>query len=294
MKGRENSYDSMACYDVQELLFDDCAFQTIETSYVITMALSERQSSFMRELQKHRPTRRTFVVTNTGFKSCSKEQWVKHTYDDLWHVNRFVFEHFQQIAGPHEKCVMILEDDVVFMPCFRENSPKVDMFMRKSLYADGYNLGCVPVFVNPVAQENYHHHLRIAACAHAMIYTRDACSKMLQNCNRGNCSVGLHDGFIHPKLKIYTFRQPLATQPFDVDTENMKEWIWGGKYTIRALQWYGECTDSNMFVVCHNQIRYGGLGGIGVILVVCILVLIITLTCIGTYLAKRAQHGSAL
>ena len=264
----------MACYDVQELVFDDCAFQTIETSYVITMASSERQSSFMRELQKHRPTRRTFVVTNTGFRSCSKEPWVKHTYDDLWHANRFVFEHFLRNAGPHEKCVMILEDDVVFTPCFRENSPKVDMFMQKSLYADGYNLGCIPVFANPVAQENDHHHLRIAACAHAMIYTRDACLKMLQNCNGSDCSVGLHDVFIHIKLKIYTFRQPLAIQLYDVDTENMQSWTRVGKFVFGILRRHSERTGSNMFVVSHKQIRFGGFGGLLIIFVFFFLVLI--------------------
>ena len=235
-------------YLKEELRFADPAFRSIPCTVVLTMLGSSRRKSYLRQLFKHRPTSRVIVLHNRGFKTGLKPG-VYSCAADLWHAN--VRASRIGAKGP----LLILEDDVRFLPSFRAQAREIEKFLLQMQGPCAYNLGCCPYVSLP-----WKGHIRVlqGGDCHAMLYNREALS-LFQNMTIR----WLHDLEIYRRMKVYTGRQPHAIQK-KVDTENSDDWNVLGlpMLLVRVL---GANSDVRYYTNAHVAGRYGGVATIGLI-----------------------------
>jgi hypothetical protein len=215
------------CYRHEELRFDSPVFRGFCHTYLITMVGSTRRPSYMRELRSG-PTAEVHVVHNKGYEACDKPAWVRQSSDDLWAANLHIFADF--LNRSRDPWVLVLEDDVQFTSYLKTKAHEVERFLAHRS-PDAYCLGTLALVVG--VRNGGHYPLRRAGTAHAVIYSAEACRRMLRDMRR---SVGLHDQAVIQKFSVWAHRYPLAIQPFDETTVNMSQWPRGSGAALRALE----------------------------------------------------------
>jgi hypothetical protein len=158
----------MSCYSYETIVFEGGIFDTfVDASYVLTLDNSTRRAQFIKEISNLKPTKKTYVQTNSGYKKCSK-QGVKRPYEDLCHAFKQAASH----ALTHGfKNVLIFEDDVQFTEYFLTNKEKlsfeIKLFFESHKGRLAYALGMLPTFSWYV---NKNTRRGLGAGSHAIIY----------------------------------------------------------------------------------------------------------------------------
>tara|TARA_B100002051_G_scaffold271087_1_gene305127 strand:+ start:942 stop:1793 length:852 start_codon:yes stop_codon:yes gene_type:complete len=234
------------CYREEILWFDNPLFSedVVPVSYLLTMENSSRRASYMQQLADFRPTKKVIILHNKGWKRCEKPTWVTNSSADLWHANL-------EVANRASGCVLLLEDDVQFLPHVRQDVTRVETLLReKRDETFFYTLGTR--FMHSVMMNNStQHHLRVifGADAHAIIYNN---IKALQDLDVPNGQ--LHDFCVYNQMDGYTFERPLAIQ-YAETTENSTHWnLWG--IPILLIKTIG---DEELFWLVHGLGKYGGI-----------------------------------
>ena len=186
------------CYRREELRFSEPLFKEIPVTYLLTMEGSTRRAQYMKELREYRPTAHVVVLHNSGHRTCKKPDWVRNTISDIWHANLHIFDR----GGP----VIILEDDVRFVPCIRTLAASIEKFVLYSGKVDVYLLGGQS-FVNRPSL-GPHIRSRFSGDAHAAIYTEKGVERVRQipHNNLG------HDSRLALWARLYISRHPCALQ----------------------------------------------------------------------------------
>ena len=256
----------MDCYTIKELVFEDPIFKRIEVSYLITMADSNRTSHYMEQLMSFRPTRRVIIVYNPGFKRCNKKG-VTTPAHDIWHANQYIAH-----LAREEEHVLILEDDVQFLPVIYQKAQEIEDFMFARLKMPvAYVLGAACNLSYRMLNHPEHIKILTGGCAHAVIYNRTAL-QMFKNIRIR----WFHDIALFGRT-FYTYApvKCCAIQELDTTTQNSQNWNFGN---IAALTFdiIAKREAHVFFRRSHKMGEYGGL------LLVCpcvILTMIIILVC---------------
>ena len=261
------NHDSLRAlgYTFHTLTYPNPAFHRVLHSFLITMHDSTREEHYLRQLRDFQPTRHVTIVYNRGYKEGTK-QGVDTTSKDLWHANSTIMK----LCSEMEEPVLILEDDVQFLPRFRHGASRVEAFLSETPGAGAYNLGCLPLLSYPVRCG----HLRglVLGFAHAVVYTRRG-----RDALQDKTVTRLHDLECSVSTRMYFHAFPLAVQAIEA-TENSKQWDLGGFSFL-----YLRCFGRSLFATHHRIGWFGGLGG-------CLLLVVV---CCALLLVARLRGGSA-
>lgn len=211
-----------SCYTIESLSFDEPLFKSFEKTVVLTMKNSSRRDSYMRQINEYRPTSKVYIQINDGFKKCDKYD-VRNTHDDILHalVSALTF------TGA-SKPVLILEDDVSFMPNIRKAAAYVEEFITTNKNWDIYALACTS-FRSRVSLKRHIRTYKMGSC-HAWIYSPRAISWLTSHTTYSEilglmrCKKLTHELAISLLLVNYMHRTPLAVQPHPM-TENASLWM---------------------------------------------------------------------
>jgi hypothetical protein len=235
-----------------EPAFRDCV------AYVLTMeGARERQRSCLDQLRVHAPAQETALLYNRGYRSSRKPAWVRGTRDDLWHANLTAMDHF--LAHSDRTFLLLLEDDVQFLPAFREHARGIEAFLRSQPDVCLYNLGCVPLYAR--GHTDGHYRVGQAGGAHAVLYSRGAVSELLRHDRR---SVGMHDLHVSRSIRdAFTFRRPLAIQDVGCETDNRRSWPTGSDLALRCLHTLLQRDSARVYGLWHRTLVAGGVLPVG-------------------------------
>lgn len=197
-----------SCYENEIIHNRDPIFSKIKHTFLLTMTGSPRRSKYIEQLKKYPLTETIVIVHNRGYKGCKKDG-IHSPAQDLWHANKIVS---RMISN---QPVIILEDDVEFLPVIREVASDVEDFVMGYRGPLCYRMGCIPFFSIPQGD-----HLRVflAADTHACIFNSGAVSKIT--------SIPVtffHDLEMSLYMDVYTHKNPMAIQEKE-DTENSRAW----------------------------------------------------------------------
>lgn len=233
-------------YVLETLQFSKPTLRAVPVTYLITMTTSTRREQYMKQLRKHRPTKHVVIVHNAGMKG---KQGVRTPAQDLWHANQYIA---RISTAP---LVLILEDDVQFMPHFARLAPEIDAFLterRRSALA--YNLGC---FVHAGVPIGMHIRVMCGGCAHAVVYTRPA---LLRFARMPLPRWGLHDVMVFLRITTYAARKACAVQPYE-RTANSSYWDY-----FRVVELLNSACESDAARLFGVYDRMNGMGGLMVVL----------------------------
>ena len=241
----------MACYREEVFWFSNPLFSEdlVPVSYLLTMENSPRRDSYLEQLNEYRPTRKVVVLHNKGWKHCKKPAWVTNSAYDLWHANL-------EVTNRTTGRVLVLEDDVQFLPNIRQDVAEVEEFLRhmkdtkdtkdKTFF---YTLG-LRLFYTTTRKSDVENHLRviIGADAHAILYNNIKALTPPTNPNP------FHDVHVFSSLHGYTYKRPLAIQHAEA-TENSIAYD-----PFRIVSYLNNIVgDENLFSLVHSASPYGGL-----------------------------------
>ena len=197
-----------SCYKNEIIHNSDPIFNKIKHTFILTMVGSPRRSQYMEQLKKYPLTQTVVIVHNRGYKRC-KKNGVYTAGQDLWHANKNVS---RMISN---EPVIILEDDVEFLPIIRELANDVEDFVIGYQGPLCYRMGCIPFF--SISQGD---HLKIflGADTHGCIFNSEAITMIT------SIDVAfLHDLEISLYMDIYSNKNPMALQGKEY-TENAQTW----------------------------------------------------------------------
>lgn len=263
------------CYRYEKLTFPDPAFNSISTSYLITMDGSPRREHYMNQLLTFQPTRKTYVVHNKGFKHCRK-QHVSKTFQDLWHANLDIF----LAAADNHEPILVLEDDVEFTHYFSQpHIERIERVVRERNTA--YSLGTHAFLAIPGIR---HSRMILSGCTHAIIYSQKSRQQLLSAAST-LFSKFSHDILIPWHTPLLSYKHPLAVQKH-VKTENRKTLM--GSVDILHAIWnspllQGDKNPIVLYTFHHTCIRAGGIIPVSLTLIVLIVL---------TLRDKNIQHKS--
>jgi hypothetical protein len=221
-----------SCYRFEKIEFKN-ALLNIDATYVIHLENNGRIGSVREQLNKFRPTRNVFILHNKGYKKCKKDDYINtpplDLIDAFWHI-------FKDAYQKNYKHVLILEDDFIFNERIKNIKVRQNImnFINNKNY-DVYSLGLLPFLQS--AYNNTTSICLLGGGTHAMIYSRNCISKVLQDDKR---SIKDWDLYIATKFTKYIYNEPLCYQLFP-ETENQKHWgndigVKVQKYTINKLK----------------------------------------------------------
>lgn len=250
------------CYETETLHFDNPAFEKICLTVLITMKDSNRRVQYMRQLSENKPTATVVILHNKGFKKCRKEN-VRNTLQDLWHANQKAISLSSLLQK--NKPLLILEDDVEFLPNFQTNARLIEKFFIRQKGACSYNLGSHVVLSVP----SFASHIRVllGGTNQAVLYNAKALKKM------SSVQIGMvpHDLVLTLKIKTYIYKKPLTFQKL-TQTANSKAWnICGIPLLISKMLGLGSSQKS--FETSHFLASFGGILPCLVGIVISILIL---------------------
>ena len=197
-----------SCYENEIIHNRDPIFREIKHTFLLTMVGSPRRSQYMEQLKKYPLTETVVIVYNSGYKACKKDG-IYSPGQDLWHANKNVSKMIS------DEPVIILEDDVEFLPVIREVASDVEDFVIGYRGPLCYRMGCIPFFSIPEAD-----HLRIflGADTHGCIFNSEAVGKIT------SIYVSfLHDLEMSLYMDVYSHKNPMAIQKKE-NTENARTW----------------------------------------------------------------------
>lgn len=202
-------------------------FPSIPITYVITMEGSERYKHLLHELNTYRPTRKVVIVHHKSIKDCARPQWITKPSGDLWHNNLMIAKRDPTVP------VMILEDDVRFLPRVHDYAQHIDEIIANNK-CEVYSLGMICALCFP---SNNAIRVMLAGGAQAILYSANGRQRLVReygdNASYKNgimqyiaASLGipwLHDDEIYYEFHMLAPTKPCAVQAFPM-TENQKEW----------------------------------------------------------------------
>ncbi len=236
----------MECYSVETLTFENPILRNVTTSVLITMVGSKRRAQYMAELARQRPTEKVVVLHNQGRKRCRKHG-VRNSLQDLWHANQQAFA-----MVPPGEAVLILEDDVRFLPEFAAYAIEIEHFLLQQKGPCAYNLGAHVLVSVPTSAP----HIRVVlgGMAQAMLYN----SKALDRLSRIRIDCVPHDLVVSTAIKTYTFFKALTFQRL-CKTDNSYAWNVGGVPLIVQKEVLGFGSSRKSFEHSHRMAAIGGI-----------------------------------
>lgn len=197
-----------SCYENEVIHNNDPIFKKIKHTFLLTMNGSPRRSQYMEQLKKYPLTETVVIVHNSGYKVCEK-RGVYTPAQDLWHANK-------NVSGMiSNEPVIILEDDVEFLPIIREVASDVEDFVTGYRGPLCYRMGCIPFFSVP---EGDHLRIFLGADTHGCIFN----SKAVDRITSIDVSF-LHDLEMSLYMDVYSHKNPMAIQEKE-NTENAQTW----------------------------------------------------------------------
>jgi len=237
------------CYETEILHFDNPVFEKIGLTVLITMKDSNRRIQYMRQLYENKPTATVVILHNKGFKKCRKEK-VRNTLQDLWHANQKAISLSFLLQG--KKPLLILEDDVEFLPNFQTDARQIETFFMKKKGACSYNLGSHVLLSVP----SFTPHIRVllGGMNQAVLYNGKALKKM------SFVQIGIvpHDLVLTLKIKTYIYKKPLTFQKL-TQTANSKAWNIAGIPLLIQKEMLGLGSSQKSFENSHFLAPFGGM-----------------------------------
>lgn len=206
---------------------DPVLFPSVPIAYVITMEGSQRYDKLVRELRTYRPTRKVVIVHHKSFSDCARPQGVNTPSQDLWRNNLMIAK-----RDPNSP-VLILEDDVHFLPAVRDYAEHIDQTIANDR-CEIYTLGVQPIMSFPSSNEDMT--ILLGAQAQAVLFSTRARQRLIRNYGEDlsyKASLSavvntlglpwLHDAEIFYMFHTLAPKKPCAVQSHPL-TENQKEW----------------------------------------------------------------------
>lgn len=200
---------------------DPVLFPSVPVTYVITMEGSERYDALMRELSTFRPTRTVVVVHHKPRSECPRPEWVTKASDDLWRNNIMIAQ--RDPSSP----VLILEDDVCFLPRVRDLAAHIDAVVAQE-NCEVYSLGSVPFLSVPTFGRDVT--ILVGGSAHAVLYTARARQRLVRLYGDDPSfkkpllpGLSCHDLEISRVFHMLAPARPCAVQAHPM-TENREDW----------------------------------------------------------------------
>ena len=234
-----------SCYRIETIHFENPMFKKIPLSVLITMEDSKRRENYMKELKNARPTHTVIILHNKGFKTGYKE-WVHSTIQDIWHANQ------KAISLSENHSVLILEDDVKFLPAFKKHADTVEQFFIRQKDACSYNLGSHVLLSIP--SKNPHIRVLLGGMNQAVLYNVKAIHKMKSI----TINIVPHDLVLTRNIKTFVFKIPLTFQIL-TNTLNSKQWNVAGLPLLVQKDVMGFGSSEKSFKHSHYIAAYGGI-----------------------------------
>lgn len=197
-----------SCYENEVIHNNDPIFKKIKHTFLLTMNGSPRRPQYMEQLKKYPLTETVVIVHNSGYKVCKKDG-INSPGQDLWHANKYVSGMISN------EPVIILEDDVEFLPVIKEIASEVEDFVIGYRGPLCYRMGCIPFFSIP---DDNHLRIFLGADTHGCIFNSEAVDKI----------TSIHVSFLHDLemslyMDVYSHKNPMAIQEKE-NTENAQSW----------------------------------------------------------------------
>ena len=205
----------MDCYSYK--VINKCEtplLKNVDVVLILTMEGSNRfnEDPFLLYLAK-----KTLIQYNKGFKKCNKPSTIISSKQDIVHAYYTAFEYLKEYNN-----VIILEDDALVVnkdPLIYE---KIDNFITTT----NFNIFTFGSF-GPLSKYN-EDFLKMDSCnfgaAQAIIYSREARSKLIEDISSSNFNKGHMDiTYISALTRKFTYKYPLIVQLFP-KTENQNTW----------------------------------------------------------------------
>lgn len=202
-------------------------FPSVPVTYVITMEGSHRYHELVRELHAYRPTRKVVIVHHKSLSDCARPRGVNTASQDLWRNNLMIAK--RDLNSP----VMILEDDVHFLPTIHDYAEHIDQTIANDR-CEIYALGICPIMSFPASNEDMT--ILLGGVTHAVLFSTRARQRLVREYGEDlsykaiiKDSVHilglswLHDCEIYYRFHTLAPMKPCAVQSHPL-TENQKEW----------------------------------------------------------------------
>ena len=216
------------CTRDEVLTFSDpILFPSVPIAYVITMEGSDRYHSLIRELRAYKPTQKVVIVHHKSLSDCARPQGVSTPSQDLWRNNLMIAK-----RDPNSP-VMILEDDVHFLPTIHDYAEHIDQIIANNK-CEIYTLGIAPLMSFPSSNKDMS--ILLGGCTQAVLFSTRARQRLVRDYGEdlsykasvkdsvNNLGVPwLHDQEIYYMFHTLAPMKPCAVQSHPM-TENQKEW----------------------------------------------------------------------
>ena len=241
---------------------DPVLFPSVPITYVITMEGSHRYHELVRELRAYRPTRKVVIVHHKSLSNCARPHGVSTPSQDLWRNNLMIAK-----RDPNSP-VMILEDDVHFLPAVRDYAEHIDQTIANNR-CEIYTLGIAPMMSFSSSNEDMT--ILLGGCTQAVLFSTRARQRLVRDYGEDLSykaipkstvnTLGipwLHDHEIYYMFHTLAPKKPCAVQSQPL-TENQKEW--GNFVTDIVFDFSGAREDGTVLFEIHHALGYyfGGL-----------------------------------
>ena len=192
-------------------------FPSVPVTYAITMEGSSRYNNLIQELKTYRPTRTVVIVHHKSMSECARPAWVKSTADDLWNNNLMIAK-----RNP-DAPVLILEDDVHFLPAVREYAAHIDTVIAGN-QCELYSLGVAPLITFPSSSKDLS--IVLAGSSQAVLFSTAGRQRLLREYGDDpsyKTPLPLHDLETYFRFHALTSMKPCAAQPHP-PTLNRQQW----------------------------------------------------------------------
>ena len=205
----------MDCYSYKVINTSETPIlKNVDVVLILTMEGSNRfnEDPFLLNLAK-----KTLIQYNKGFRNCNKPPTIISSKQDLVHAYYTAFEYLKEYNN-----VIIFEDDALVINKNILIYEKIDNFITTT----NFNIFTFGSF-GPLSKYN-EDFLKMDSCyfgaAQAIIYSREARSKLIEDISSSNFNKGLIDNsYIGTLTNKFTYKYPLIVQLFP-KTENQNTW----------------------------------------------------------------------
>lgn len=207
----------MSGYEFEEINYDSGFLdKSVDATYVIHLIGNGRLESVQQQINEKNPSKTTYILYNSGYKSGLKSDYIKTPAQDLVDAFIIIFKHSKD---NNYKNILILEDDFVFSKNIESHTNIINEFIKtKNDERFIYLMGCVPV---NSAKYDENHRKRINSIGtHGIIYSDKFITKTLEKRLK---NISDWDLFTNKEKNAYMYKNALIYQPFPV-TENSKMW----------------------------------------------------------------------
>jgi hypothetical protein len=255
-----NYIDYMCTRDEVFTFSDPVLFPSVPVTYVITIEGSQRYDKLVRELRAYRPTRKVVIVHHKSFSDCARPHGVSTPSQDLWRNNLMIAK--RDLNSP----VMILEDDVHFLPTVHDYAEHIDQTIANDR-CEIYTLGITPGMSFPSFNEDMT--ILLGGCAQAVLFSTRARQRLVREYGEDLSykaslkfvhTLGLswlHDNEIYYMFHTLAPKKPCAVQSHPL-TENQKEWR--NVFKDIVFDFSGARDDGTMLYEIHHALGcyFGG------------------------------------